>query len=286
MIPSLNDGSRRPPRIAVYGNEWGLLELPRGAATPWTFDECLDQLAAAGFDGCQAHAGKGDQVRAHGLRFAASGRANTPADVARVVAPAADDGAEAFTIHLGWGMETDAEIDALVEAVLAAGQRHRMPVLPETHRATAFQDIWRTCRTLERFPTLRLNGDFSHYYCGQEMGYRGFATSRDYLRPILGRTAFIHMRVSDGNRMQCDLTDPKLSPHLENFRWLWREVFTRWKTAARPGDLLPFTPELGPPSSGYSLTLPGPDGTRIEPADRWRDTLALKALAESLQREG
>lgn len=281
MNPSLNDGSNRAPRLATYGNEWGLLELPRGATTHWSFDHCLERLAASGFEGCQAGAGKGDQVRAHGLRYAASGRANTPQEVFREVALAADDGADVFTVHLGWGMESDAEIDALTEAVLAAEERHAIPVLPETHRATAFQDIWRTCRTIERFPSLRFNGDFSHYYCGQEMIYRGFDITREYLRPILERTCFLHARVSDGHRMQCDLADPQTAPHLENFRWLWREVWVRWKANARPGDLLPFTPELGPPT--YSLTLPGPDGTRIEPADRWSDTVALKALAESLQ---
>lgn len=282
MIPSINDGSAHAPRIAVYGTAWGLLELPRGPGPHWNFEQCLDHLAAAGFDGCQAGIGHGETVRVRGLRFAASGRANTVAEVLDKAARAADDGADALSLHLGWGMESDAEAGALIEAVLAAADCHSIPVLPETHRATVLQDVWRTCGILARFPDLRVNGDFSHYYCGQEMVYRGFATTRDDLRPILARTAFIHARVSDGQRMQCDLADPASAPHLENFKWLWRESFTAWKTNAHPGDLLPFCPELGPPSSSYSISTPGPGGTRIEHADRWSDTLMLKAVAASL----
>ncbi|MCX7868326.1 MAG: hypothetical protein N2322_00085 [Terrimicrobiaceae bacterium] len=45
-----------------------------------------------------------------------------------------------------------------------------------------------------------------------------------------------------------------------------------------------FTPELGPPSSRYSITRPGPSGERIELADRWRDTLALAAYARGWAR--
>jgi hypothetical protein len=264
----------------VYGNEWGLAELPPRPAAAWSFEEMLDRLGAAGFAGLQAGAERGARVRAHGLRFAAAGRINTSAEADDVVARAADAGADFVTVHLGWGNEDDAGIDALIDAVLAAGGRRRLPVYPETHRATVFQDIWRTTRAIARRPALRFNGDFSHYYCGQEMGYRGFEHTRRDLEPILSRVACLHGRVSDGQCMQASVLDPYNQLHVENFRWLWRETFRHWRRQALPGALFPFIPELGPPSSGYALTMPGADGARVELTDRWAETLALKAIAE------
>lgn len=282
---SLSAGAGGARRLLVYGNEWGLAELPRPPAAPWSFEEMLDRLIAAGFDGLQAGAGRGARVRARGLRFAAAGRVSSVAEADGVVARAAQAGAEFATLHLGWGDEDDAGVDALVDAVLTASERWRLPVYPETHRATVFQDVWRTTQAIARRPALRFNGDFSHYYCGQEMGYRGFDRTRRDLEPILDRVECLHGRVSDGQCMQVSVLDPHNRRHVENFRWLWREAFGRWLRRAERGATFPFIPELGPPSSGYAITVPGAEGTRAELTDRWAETLALKAIAEEVFRE-
>ncbi|MCX7868325.1 MAG: hypothetical protein N2322_00080 [Terrimicrobiaceae bacterium] len=73
--------SPRTQTISIFGNEWGLLELPRRPSPViWSFEEALEKIAEAGFDGCQADASRADAVRKAGLRFAASGRVNTPSD--------------------------------------------------------------------------------------------------------------------------------------------------------------------------------------------------------------
>lgn len=282
QAPAAPDG---PHRLHVYGNEWGLSELPRGSAAFWSLDAMLDRLEAAGFAGLQAGVERGARIRARGLRFAVAARINTPAEADHVVAGAVDAGAEFATVHLGWGHEDDAGIDALVDAVLAAGERHRLPVWPETHRATVFQDVWRTTQAIRRRSALRFNGDFSHYYCGQEMGYRGFEHTRCELAPILDRVSCLHGRVSDGQCMQVSVLDPHYRAHVENFRWLWREVFGRWRRQAAPGTAFPFIPELGPPSAGYAITVRNAAGEREELTDRWAETLALKAMAEDLFQE-
>lgn len=280
-VRNVTDGSGRPPRLVVYGNEWGLLELPHGSqSVAWDLDTTLARLAEAGFDGFQGSPATAGRCRTTGLRFSTSGRANTPAEVFKLVNGAADVGADSLTLHVGWGMESDDEADALADAVLRASGDRAMPTFVETHRATMAQDIWRTARLIERRPALRFNGDFSHYYCGQEMGYRGFDRSRAYLDPILRRTAFLHGRVSDGQCMQADLTDPAVAPHVANFRWMWRSAMAHWLATARPGDLLPFVPELGPPSSGYSISRPrAPGEAREELCDRWQQTVLLRTIA-------
>ena len=276
-------GSSAPPQLLVYGNAWAMTELPQQpSAERWSFEQGLEKLVKAGFDGYQAPPDKADLIRSFGLRFASSGRISLPGEAEPLIARAAQAGADALTAHLGWGMESDEEMDVLISTVLEASAKHALPVYPETHRATIFQDIWRTCGAIERFPELRFNGDFSHYYCGQEMGYRGFSVTKDYLIPILDRTRFLHGRISDGQAMQIDLSDPASRVHLERFSELWRSVFQTWLAQAQPGEAFIFTPELGPPSSGYSLTRPHPGGERMELADRWRDTLELKQAARQI----
>jgi len=278
---NVNDGSKNPPRLAIYGNTWGLMELPKlPRMREWSFEEKLDKLVEAGFDGVQAGPTESDQIRSRGLRYCSSSRINTPVDAESAVKDAAHAGADCMTVHAGWGMESDAEIDAIVGAILDASVKNRCPVYIETHRATLAQDIYRIVELTKRIPDVRFNGDFSHLYCGQEMGYRGFATTRHYLTPILQRTSFFHGRISDGQCMQSDVGNGRENIHAKNFQSLWEEAMGYWLKDARPGDILPFAPELGPPSSGYSITHKDASGQTIELSDRWQQSLVLKRLAE------
>ena len=281
--PHINDKSSNPPRLVVYAHTWALLELPRlPRSRAWSFQEAIDRVVDAGFEGVQGEPERAAQVLGRGLRFAAGGRANTVAEVDALVDRCLDLSAECITLHLGWGNESDDGADALVAAVLNAAERRGMPVYIETHRATAVQDLWRTSRLIERIPDIRFNGDYSHYYCANEVPYRGFAGFLEQLGPVLARTCFFHGRVSNGQSMQASIDDSENAGHVENFRTLWRSAMSEWLRAARPGDLLPFVPELGPPSSGYAITYTDRRGVRHEPTDRWAEMLRLKRIAEEL----
>ena len=282
---NVNDGSDRPPRLVVYAHTWALQELPRHHSKSWTFEEALEHVIDAGYDGIQGEPERAGAVLARGLRFAAGGRANTPAEVDQLIGRCAAAGAECLTLHLGWGDEDDADADALVQAVISGSERSALPVYVETHRATVVQDLWRTNRLISRIPAIRFNGDYSHYYCAGEVPYRGFAPFQQQLRPVLERTCFFHGRVSNGQSMQVSIEDGRHAEHLDNFKALWRTAMAEWLRAAQPGDLLPFVPELGPPSSGYAITFPDQDG-RHETSDRWAEMLRLKEIAEELFSEG
>ena len=280
--PHVSDGSAHPPRLVVYAHTWALLELPRLPHTSWTFEEAIDRVVEAGFHGVQGEPERAAQILERGLRFAAGGRANTGAEVDALIDQSAAEGAECLTVHLGWGDESDTQIDALVAAVLNGAERRALPVYVETHRATAVQDLWRTNRLIERMPEIRFNGDYSHYYCANEVPYRGFAAFAGQLGPVLERTCFFHGRVSNGQSMQVSIDDTGHAGHLQHFTSLWRSAMAHWLHAARPGDLLPFVPELGPPSSGYAITWADPTGRRHELSDRWDEMLRLKRMAEDL----
>jgi len=279
--PHVNDGSSNPPRLVAYGNSWGLLELPQlPHDRPWSFEETIDKLVAAGFGGYQGSPGQGDAIRAAGLRFSVGTRINTPSDAHVAVKAAADDGADSVTAHAGWGLEADAEMDALVYAILVASSAHSVPVYIETHRATITQDIWRTVQLVRRIPEIRFNGDFSHFYTSHEMTYQGFDTVRKHLIPIIERVGFFHGRIGNGECMQVDIGDGSSNAHAANIKDLWREAMGHWKRTAVVGDILPFAPELGPPSSNYSITYTAHDGGITEISDRWAQSLVLRWLAE------
>ena len=182
--------SETPASLHCYMN-WlaldGLPELPSGP---------VNAIRDAGFDGIQFvdpidHAAL-DEARKIGLRVCGSGRANEPADAERLAAEARADGLECLTLHLGWGIEDDTEAARLIDSVLNASAKHALPLYPETHRATIFQDMWRTVQFARRFPQLRFNGDFSHWYTGSEMVYGGFEKKVEFILSlihILGRAA-------------------------------------------------------------------------------------------------
>ena len=108
---------------------------------------------------------------------------------------------------MGWGTEDDDDAAALIGAVLEASAKYSVPLYPETHRATIFQDPWRTVQFLKQFPSLEFNGDFSHWYTGTEMVYGGFENKLEFIRPVLERVGFIHGRIGNPGCMQVDIGD-------------------------------------------------------------------------------
>src|SRR5688572_13996998 len=101
---NVTDRSKTPPRLLIYGNSWGLLELPKlpRKGDAWTLDQTLDKLVEAGFHGFQGSPTDADKVRQRGLRLAAGGRINAPAEAEPAVKEWAGVGADCATVHVGW----------------------------------------------------------------------------------------------------------------------------------------------------------------------------------------
>lgn len=96
------------------------------------------------------------------------------------------------------------------------------------------------------------------------------------MQPIIERVAHVHGRISNGEAVQVDVSDGSgdegTPAHF--FTSLWTAMFKHWRQSAQPGDLMPFTSELGPPR--YAITLP--DGSEF--SDRWEQGLVMNQLAE------
>jgi len=236
-------------------------------------------IEAAGYDGIQfvdpvdraALAG----ARRLGLGVCGDGRINLAEEAGPLAHGAVEEGLECLTIHLGWGMEDDDEGARLIEAVLNASMQYGIPLYVETHRATLFQDMQRTVKFIERFPELRFNGDFSHWYTGSEMVYGGFEKKLDFMQPVIERVRFLHGRIGNPGCMQVAVTQGDTASYVAHFREMWTRCFATYlRDPAPQQEFITFTAELLAPGIFYARTFDGK-----EESDRWEQSLRLVGIA-------
>ena len=238
----------------------------------------FSQIKDTGYDGVQFASPTGPrdlrECQAAGLEFAASGRIDQGDETNPHAERWAGDGFVCATLHVGSGLEDNDAAARLIESVLTASSAHKIALYIETHRATIFQDMWRTVQFVKQFPEIRINGDFSHWYTGQEMVYGGFDQKVEFTRPVLERVRFIHGRIANPGCIQVkiDPEDNQEPDYVRHFRQLWTACF-------RAGARI-FTPELLSSKIYYARSFPGSNGTPVEESDRWEQSLILNRIAQ------
>jgi len=286
MPKNLNDGSNLPPRLKVYLNLGTLMDLPAHSSWPRLEGaEAMAYLKEAGFEGVQD--GDPKLCRHVGIGSAASGRVDTLTDAETLARKFKTLGHEAATLHVGSGFENDAEMDALVYSVLEASDKIDFPLYIETHRATITQDAWRTIQLAKRIPEVRFNGDFSHFYTGQELPYGDLEAKFRAMQPIFDRVRFMHGRIGNTACMQVDIGDGKsnvpqiFGAHnfMVHFREMWTRAMTGFLTSAKPGDYVVLAPEILSPCYYYGRQFSLPDGTLREESDRYAQALVYAQVA-------
>jgi hypothetical protein len=290
MTQYLNDGSHDAPKLRVYLNADNLYGLPEKSIFKETDDsEKLLRLKADGFEGIQV----GDWVELYDdtiLPHCGLGRINEPGEALELLRKRKERGDLAVTLHVGWGMESDAEMDRLVDAILSASEKLQLPTFIETHRATITQDIWRTVELCKRIPEVRFNGDFSHFYCGQEMVYGDFEAKLDFMQPIFDRVGFMHGRIAASSIMQAPIERidqrPRLAQgeardYLADFKTIWRRAMGGFKSHADKGDFLIFAPELLTSQIYYARLVEDANGALVEDSDRYAEALLYRELAKA-----
>ncbi len=262
-------------RLRCYQN-WLALE---GLAQP--ADGWVRAIRNAGYDGIQfvepLELSLVVEAREANLGVCGSGRVNTPNDAYRLAQEARSAGLECLTLHVGWGYEDDPEASRLIEAVLDASAKQQMPMYVETHRATIFQDMWRTVQFVRKYPDLKFNGDFSHWYTGSEMAYGDFEKKAAFIQPAIGRVHFLHGRIGNPGCMQVDIGDidhARDLPFVGHFQILWTKVFAAFLRRSRPEATFIFASELLASNVYYARTFGGK-----EESDRWSQSLVLMDLA-------
>lgn len=284
-----NDGSSEPPKLLVYLNLYNLLDLRADSIFPSNLDgiDRDTRLAKDGFQGVQL-IDDSFPVPGSALPFCGVDRIDTAQEADAIAAKHVARGDQCLTVHAGWGLEDDDQVLRLVEGILKASDKRRLPIFIETHRSTITQDIWRTVQITKRFPEVRFNGDFSHYYCGQEMVYGGMESKLAFMEPIFGRVGFIHGRIASPGSIQVPIDQnlqnrPRQAhgdfDYLADFRVLWTSAMRGFLKSAAPGDCLIFAPELISGKYYYARLFESPEGHLIEESDRYEQALFLRDLA-------
>lgn len=289
MIRNTNDGRARAPYLRTDLNLGSIANLPDFSTGPrGGGDGTFAALKAAGYAGIQVVGAQLGHIVPDGLALTASGRIDRPADAAKLAREHKDAGCDCSTVHVGSGLESDAEIDRLISSIIEASETFDYPIYVETHRATVTQDMRRTVDLVSRLPEIRFNGDFSHWYTGQEMTYGNFEAKLDFIAPVLERVRFMHGRIGNSSCMQVDIGDGANRPHVDHFRMFWTRAMAGFLKTAKPGDYLCFAPELLPAHidvgahrivMNYARLFPGPDGELREEGDRWQQAGVLTKIA-------
>ena len=224
------------------------------------------------------------------LPIVGMGRIDTPEDAAKLAREHKSAGYALTTLHVGTGLESDSEADALIDATISASAEYDYPIFVETHRATVTQDIYRTLRIIERHPDIRFNADLSHYYTGSEMTYGDISAKFDAMEPIFERVRYMHGRIGTPCCAQVALRGPHDErDFVDHFRDMWKRAMKGFAENASKGEVLPFAPELLP----YELPLGeavhrfyyarrlGTSHTADEESDRWEQASYLFQIADS-----
>jgi hypothetical protein len=286
MPKNLNDESKNPPRLKAYLNLGTLVDLPANSRWPRLEGaEAMAFLKQEGFEGVQD--GNPEYCRKAGIGSTASARVDAVADAETLARKFKDAGHEAVTLHVGTGFEDDAEMDKLVHAVLEASDKINIPLYIETHRATITQDVWRTLQLIKRIPDVRINGDFSHFYTGQELPYGDLTAKFNAMQPIFDRVRFMHGRIGSTCCMQVDIADgvtpiPQgfgIHDFLAHYREMWTRAMLGFLRSAKPGDYLVLAPEILAPYIYYARKFPAPDGSLQEESDRYAQALVYARIA-------
>ena len=284
----LNDRSGDAPKLCIYLNTDNLLDLSENSVWPGLEgDKALDRLRQDGFDGVQVGSFV-ELFNADILPFCGLNRINAPDEADAVFTLHTERGDSCISLHVGWGMESDAELDRLVESVLNASEKFRLPAFIETHRATITQDMWRTVELTKRFPEVRFNGDFSHWYCGQEMVYGDFEAKLDFLQPVFDRVGFLHGRIASPGNMQVPVEGPSGRPlhavgepdYLADFKRMWQRAMAGFRRNAPAGSVLIFAPELLCSRHYYARMVRTGEGRLHEEIDRYAQARICKEIAE------
>lgn len=277
IIKNTNDGSANLPSLRIDINYGTCEELPDFSIGPKGDDrEKHEAIAKAGFGGIQD--GNPELCKEFNLQMTAHARVNKVGDLKDLLPVWKSLNYNCATVHLGWGMESDQEMDDLVNYIQESSLEYDFPIYIETHRATITQDMFRTVEMVKRFPEIRFNGDFSHWYTGQEMVYGGIENKWEFIAPVFDRVRFIHGRIGNPGSIQVDVNDEENLSYVEHFKEMWTKCFVGFLKTAQPGDYICFTVELLKSDIFYARTIKTENKGEQEEGDRWQQALLYKEI--------
>ena len=145
--------------------------------------------------------------------------------------------------HLGRDYFSFSDNCRIIEAWLALTDDVAAYCTVETHRARFTSGATSTIPYLERYPELRLNADFSHWFSVHESDLSDQEPAVEY---AINRASYIHARVGfdQGPQLLYPLSEHS-APWFERHLALWKRIIAARKVDGY--EWLVITPEAGTP---------------------------------------
>jgi hypothetical protein len=155
----------------------------------------------------------------------------------------------------------------IIEAAENIAARSGIPILHETHRGRFTFHAASLLPYLEKFPHLKLTGDFSHWCTVSESMLQD---QKEIMETIIPRIHHIHARVGYEQSPQVnDAFAPEWKQHMDTFVNWWRKIIETQSALGKRS--MTITPEFGPVP--YMPTLPH---TQKPLADQWQLNTLMK----------
>ena len=246
-------------KLLVFRALWGM-----EGGTPQAM---IERIAQAGFDGVEGvpeglqPAQYKKMLRDHGLRLAVCIYADDVQGFARQLETLLQYEPVRISCHGGRDAMTHEQGCTFFEQALSIQAKAGVEVAHETHRGRLLFSPWDTMYYLQKFPTLKINADFSHWVNVCE---RLPDDQAQALALACRRSIHIHGRVGYEEGPQVpDPSAPEYASHLHWHESQWTAIRQAHEQAQ--AEHITFTPEYGPPN--YLHTLPH---TQAPVADLWK----------------
>ncbi len=269
--------------LHVYQSMWAMDGLPWRGERPWTLEERLDRIAAAGYDGVNVSFTDGEAARVtcaaaieRGLRIAASGFPTTVAElepVLETIAAVGRDHVDHLNLQPNVRPRTVEECLPYLHGWLSMTAAAGVPAYVETHRDRMTTDLHFTLDLLDAVPDMRLTADLSHFVVGREFAWPIGEENHEKIRAVLLRSRAIHGRVATREQVQIQPSFEHHRPWVDLFAGWWEYGLRHLRDTLGDDEIVVFTTELGPPQ-WYAIT--GADGDEL--SDRWAESLQLRDL--------
>lgn len=265
---------------------WSLRQYPT-AEQPWSAEEQLNAIKAAGFDGVTGRITPelGAAARKRELMIVGYISSSDAGQFKSLLETQKLAGAKHINVQLGdHDTLTDAALLLTLQLFKTAEEIGGLEVSIEVHRDTCTETPEKTYALADSYyratdRLLPITWDFSHFAVVKHLAPNVFS-ERLLIRPeLVQRSCQFHFRPFNGHHCQIPVTRPDGSLSREFHQWLpfVRDTFRLWLEGPQPTSRELFVvPEMGPVSSGYNLEqLPNSwdDATRLRPILEtiWRD---------------
>ena len=271
------------PRLEVLMSWWGMTGLDEGDTSTAT-ERRFERIAAAGYDGINGFLPAPEEeelwdrlLDQYNLSLSVNAYPKKVADLDEYIRKAKAYGrVQHINVQVMRPFLIGRDAVTLLQELRDVAREWGIPAYIETHRGTITQDLIRTADYVRELGDLPLTIDLSHYVVAGEM--RSIPEEAEPLiERLLEQTAAFHGRVSNGEQVQVDIGEDGSHPMIPHFTRWWESGMQHWLSRAKPGDVLPFVCELGPPP--YAITTLG---ETMEIGDRWQQSLVLQKLARQI----